>query len=248
MIYLLWGKDSFRAREKLMELVQYFRLKTSDLGIFRVESEDFEPSKFEELMKGQTLFEKKHLVVCNKIFENTQAKVFVEKNIEKISETPNVFLFIEDEVDEKLFSLFKEFAKKVQEFKTQKGPSSGNSRGRSLVTASPSPFAICDALAEKNKSRAWLLLQKSLIAGVTAEEIFYRIFWQIKTLLLVKKEPKENGLHPFVVKKNLYALKNFTEKELIDYSYRLLKVYHDARRGLEEFSLGLEKFIINIEK
>ena len=219
------------------ELIAFFLTKTSDLGIFRVESEDFEPVKFEELIKGKTLFEKKHVVVCSRIFENIVAQSFVEKNIERISATPNIFLFFEEEIEGKLLDLFKEHGEKVQEFKLKKEAGNKNDY---------KPFAIGDAVAEKNKIRAWVLFQKALLSGVAAEEIFYKIVWQIKALLLIKKAPKETGLHPFVVQKNLNNIKNFTEQELIDYSFELLKIYHDVRRGLEEFQIGLEKFLLTI--
>ena len=235
MIYLIYGKDSFQGREKLKELTDFFRTKIGNLGIFRIEDENFDPLQFEELIRSQMLFGKKHLVVCNRVLENTGAKFFVKKNIERISVTPNVFLFFEEEIEKELLDLFKKHGEKVQEFKLKKVVENQKDY---------KPFAICDAVAEKNKSRAWILFQKALLSGVPAEEIFYKIVWQIKTLLLVKKAPKETGLHPFVLKKNLWAIKNFTEKELVNYSFDLVKIYHDVRRGLEEFPLGLEKFFI----
>jgi len=116
------------------------------------------------------------------------------------------------------------------------------------------PFAICDAVAEKNNIRAWILFQQALMNGIDAEEIFWKIWWQIKSLLMIKNLlnvrgvnlEKETGLHPFVIKKNLSAIHNFGEGELQDYSFHLVKLYHDTRKGLEEFSLGLEKFLLNI--
>jgi len=239
MLYLIYGKDSFQGREKLKELTGFFQAKIGNLGIFRVEDENFDSLQFEELIRSQMLFGKKHLVVCNRVLENIRARIFVEKNIKRISATPNVFLFFEEEIEEKLLDLLKEHSEKVQEFKISQGPSLREPQGRSL-------FAICDAVAEKNKSRAWLLFQKALLSGVPAEEVFYKIVWQIKVLLLIKKVPKETGLHPFVVQKNLAVVKNFTEKELINYSFELLKIYHNIRRGLEEFPLGLEKFLIKL--
>ena len=240
MIYLVYGKDWFRSREKIRELLEFFRVKIGDLGIFRIEGDDFDPAKLEELIRSQMLFEKKHIVFCDKIFENLQAQNFVEKNIEKIAATPNIFLFLEEELDKKLLDMFKKYSKKVQEFKVSYKPHKEMSFG------DYNPFAICDAVAEKNKSRAWILFQKALLSGVPAEEVFYKIVWQIKALLLIKKVPQDTGLHPFVVQKNLANVKNFTEKELADYSFALLKIYHDTRRGLEEFPLGLEKFLINL--
>ena len=48
------------------------------------------------------------------------------------------------------------------------------------------PFAICDAFAEKNKAKAWTIYQQALRRGIPAEEVFFKILWQIKNLLLVK--------------------------------------------------------------
>lgn len=237
MLYLIYGKDSFQGREKLKELTNFFQTKIGNLGIFRIEDENFDSLQFEELIRSQMLFGKKHLVVCNRVLENIRARFFVEKNIERISATPNIFLFFEEEIEKELLDLFKEHSEKVQEFKLKR-----------VVEKQKDykPFAICDAVAEKNKNRAWVLFQKALLSGVPAEEIFYKIAWQIKALLLIKKIPKETGLHPFVVQKNLANVKNFTEQELINYSFELLKIYHDVRRGLEEFPIGLEKFLINL--
>jgi len=248
MIYLVYGKDWFRSREKIRELLEFFRVKIGSLGIFRIEGDDFDPAKLEELIRSQMLFEKKYIVFCDKIFENLQAHNFVEKNIEKIAATPNIFLFLEEELDKKLLDMFKKYSKKVQEFKVSYKPH------KEISFGDYNPFAICDAVAEKNKSRAWILFQKALLSGVPAEEVFYKIVWQVKNLLLIKKLStagvknieKETELHPYVVKKNLWSIKNFTEQELINYSFKLLKIYHDVRRGLEEFPLGLEKFLINI--
>ncbi len=245
MLYLIYGKDSFQGREKLKELTGFFQAKIGNLGIFRIEDENFDSLQFEELIRSQMLFGKKHLVVCNRVLENIRGRIFVKKNIERISATPNIFLFFEEEIERNLLDLFKEHGEKVQEFKLKRVIENQKDY---------KPFAICDAVAEKNKSRAWVLFQKALLSGIPAEEVFYKIVWQIKNLLLIKKLvaagvknlEKETGLHPFVIKKNLYAIKNFTEKELINYSFELLKIYHNIRRGLEEFPLGLEKFLIKL--
>ncbi|MCX6731560.1 MAG: hypothetical protein NTX55_01055 [Candidatus Parcubacteria bacterium] len=236
MFYLIYGKDSFQGREKLKELTDFFQAKIGNLGIFRIEDEDFDTLRFEELIRSQMLFGKKHLVVCNRVLENTAARIFVKKNIERISSTPNIFLFFEEEIEKELLDLLKKYSEKTQEFKLKQG----------LTFKDYKPFAICDAVAERNKNRAWVLLQKALLSGVPAEEVFYKVVWQIKALLLIKKCPNETGLHPFVVQKNLVNAENFTEKELTDHSFELLKIYHNVRRGLEEFPLGLEKFLINL--
>ena len=41
------------------------------------------------------------------------------------------------------------------------------------------------------------------------------------------------------------AAKNFTEDELVNYSYEMLKIYHEERRGESELPIELEKLLIN---
>lgn len=115
-------------------------------------------------------------------------------------------------------------------------------------------FHIADAVASRDKARAWLLFQKSLISGQDAEEVFWKIAWQIKNSLLLKgfigfpenKIAEITRLHPYVVKKNLSASRFFTEEELSRYSLDLVNLYHDSRRGMSDFETGVEKFLINL--
>ncbi len=294
MLYLLYGKDSFRSREKLNELLVFFRTKISNLGVFKIEEENFNPVELEEILRSQMLFEKKYVVVCDKIMENQAAQNFIEKNIANFSLSPNVFIFLEEELDDKILELFRQNSQKIQEFKLftgiklkkwvqEKAPKiplnvqeeiikncgsdlwcvnkeiekyelGGSFLPKGLTSGKYNPFAICDAVAAKDKSRAWILSQQALLAGVPAEEIFYKIVWQIKNLLLLKKLndakvgnlEKETKLHPYVIKKTLAATWNFSEEELKNYSFELVKIYHDVRRGLEEFPTGLEKFLLTI--
>ena len=95
-------------------------------------------------------------------------------------------------------------------------------------------------------------LPASIKAGHSGGGSFFKILWQIKNLLLVKKlmnakvadVGKESGLKPFVAGKAIKAVKNFTEGELINYSYEMLKIYHEERRGESELPIEFEKMLI----
>jgi len=84
--------------------------------------------------------------------------------------------------------------------------------------------------------------------------VFFKTLWQIKNLLLVKKlmnagvanVSKETGLHSFVAGKAIKAAKNFSEDELVNYSYEMLKIYHEERRGESELPIEFEKFLLCI--
>lgn len=300
MLYLIYGKDTFRSREKLKELLDFFRSKISNLGIFKIEMENFHESEFEELLRARTLFENKYIVVCENLLGGESASGFVLKKImsrlANCAESENIFIFLEENLEGDFLEEFKKHSQKTQEFNLLSGaklrkwfddkkiPASAQERiikncgsdlwraskeiekyelskgqtfvGRECLTFAKeyNPFAICDAFASKNKTRMWVLLQEALLSGIAAEEVFYKISWQLKNLLLIKKTvafgvknlEKETKLHPFVIKKTLAAARNFTEGELRNYSFDLVKLYHAVRSGKEEFQIGLEKFLLGI--
>lgn len=288
MTYLLFGNDSFRITQKLNELLDFFKSKFGETRVYKIEKENFNRERFEELIKSKTLFGNKIIVVCDRFLE--------EENISKCSQSENVFIFIEKELDEKILNKIKKEAEESYEFKLLSGAklkdwikNEINIRdakidnrfidgiikecGSDLWCASKeieklslsdsikysvndekkyNPFAICDAIAEKNKLKAWILLQKAIMLGVPAEEVFWKINWQVKNLLLVKRLSqipkidivKESGLHPFVARKTIFASKNFLEEELANFSSRLVDLYHNTRRGITDFEVGLERLLI----
>lgn len=290
MFYLIHGQDTYRSREKLNELLNHFKTKVSGLGFFKMDGESFNEAEFGELLKGRTLFEKKYVVVCEGILENKQTADFILGKMDNLAKTENMFLFLEENIDEKVLGEFKKMAYKVQEYKplddmklkawfaAKKIPANvasdiikkcgsdlwrasqeiekyqlGSGASKSSETPAYNPFVICDTFAEKNKVKSWIIYQQALKQGVPAEEVFFKILWQIKNLLMVKKlmnagianVDKESGLKPFVAGKAIKAAKNFTEDELINYSYEMLKIYHQERRGKSELPIEFEKFILS---
>lgn len=129
----------------------------------------------------------------------------------------------------------------------------GGETSKLIETAPYNPFAICDAFAEKNKIKTWVIFQQATLAGIPAEEVFFKILWQVKNLLTVKKLMNAGisniaqvaGLHSFVAGKAIKAAQKFSEEELVNYSYEMLKIYHKERRGEVELPIEFEKILIN---
>lgn len=296
MLYLFYGKDTYRSRQKLNEILSVFRSKRSDLALFNFDEQSFTEGSFKELLKSQTLFDEKHAVVCENILEDKNILRFILEQIENIAISQNVFIFLETDVEDKALEQLKEKAKQVQLFDLLTGTqlkkwiskeldkdnvsnievatesiikkcssnlwcaskeiekiSLGGNLEAQKILVGYNPFAIADAVGERNKRKAWLTLQQARMSGITDEEVFWKIVWQIKTLLLVKKSmeagvknlEKETGLHPFVAKKALHNLKNFAPGELEGMSYKAIEFYHKARINLVDFEVGLEKLIIS---
>ena len=107
-------------------------------------------------------------------------------------------------------------------------------------------FAITDALGARDKKRAWILYQGALAAGLSPEEIFYKIVWQVKCMLLASrtKSVKETDMKDFPYTKAKSYLKNFKEGEIEKLSEDLVMGYHKARRGEGEVETLVEKIIL----
>ncbi|MEK7162371.1 MAG: hypothetical protein AAB730_00755 [Patescibacteria group bacterium] len=108
----------------------------------------------------------------------------------------------------------------------------------------PNYFNFADAASGKKKYQALSLLRSYVRCGLGAEEAFWKLWWKIKTLRLVDSGEKSTGLHPFVEKKALADLQNFSSDELKKLSYELLDLFSEVRRGEATFEEGLEKILL----
>lgn len=109
-------------------------------------------------------------------------------------------------------------------------------------------FALTDALGARNKKEAWTTYQKALAAGLSAEEIFFKIFWQVKSMLLASKTKNvsETDMKAFPYSRAKSFLKNFKPGELEKLSEDLVIGYHQARRGEGEMETLVEKIILDL--
>jgi len=296
MLYLFYGEDSFRSRGELNKLINKLKENVGESSIFGIEADGFDQEQFEGLVKSNSLFGEKYLIICSRILQDVVIKDFIEKNLENIFKSQNIFIFWEDELEDSLAELFKGIGAKVKNFSKLTGVKlrkwiADQGEGLEVKISSDvqekivkkcggdlwcasneieryslsgvfeeesaglqyNPFAICDAVANKNKKQAWLLLQKAIMGGIAGEEIFWKVVWQIKTLLLIKKLQvvgadvyKESGLKPFVIGKATRVTQNFTEEKLVDYSTELVDIYHQAHLGGSDIPIALEKFLLGM--
>ena len=109
-------------------------------------------------------------------------------------------------------------------------------------------FSFTDAIGLRKKRDAWILYRKALSTGVSAEELFYKVFWQVKIMLLAgkTKSPTEAGMKPFPYNKARGFLKNFKSGELEALSFSLVSGYHQVRRGEGETETLLEKMLLSL--
>ncbi len=109
-------------------------------------------------------------------------------------------------------------------------------------------FALTDAIGSRNKREAWMLYHKAIASGMVPEEIFYKVLWQVKTMMLANKTntPEEADMKSYPYQKAKGFLRNFKSRELEKLFSNLIKGYHEVRRGNEETETFVEKTLLSL--
>jgi ATP-dependent Lon protease len=219
MIYLLHGTDTIQSRKKLRALLDSMFSKKMDASFVRVDTENFDESRIEEFVGGQGLFENKYIIVFDNLFADKNAKEAILKKLKEISETKNIFIFLEGRLNKAELNKFEKYAEKIQSFL-------GN-----LVSKSEKKFdifSLTEAFGKRDKKILWVLYQKAKLNNIADEQIQGILFWKIKSLILSAR----NGV--------------YSQNELKKLSNSLVSVYHDTRKSIHEMDNAMERFILGI--
>jgi len=237
MLYFIHGTDTTRSRVKLTALLDSLFAKKPNASFFKLNERSCTEASIDELCGGQGLFEQKYIVLLEDTLQNEQTRTAVLERLKTIGDSQNIFVLFERETDKPTRVKIEKRAAKTLEFAL---PKTGRKKDVFDI------FSLTDAFGARDKKRAWVLLQKAILAGLSPEEIHSMLFWQTKSMLLAKHEssPEHAGLNPFVYRKSKTAAQKFTDAELRRFSAGFVSLYHNARRGIVEFEMGLEQFLL----
>jgi DNA polymerase III delta subunit len=244
MYYLFYGKDTAKSRKKIGETVSAFQKKNPHSNVFRLSADDFSQAAFLEYLSGQSLFSDKFLITLDGVLKIVDVREFVLKNLEAVSSSHNVFIFLEEELKKADLYEVSQFAEKVFKFDLDEKKKDG--KGFNI-------FSIADTLGEKDKKKLWVIINKAERAGLSSEEIFWKLSWQVKNMLIAKAALKKGDwaveklkISPFVLAKSKKYSKNFTEDELETLFGKLVSLCHESRRGFSDFDTALEAFVLTL--
>ncbi len=239
MIYLLYGSDTDKARGKLHDLVGSLLKKKPDASHEKMTDETFDEAHLDELISASGLFGSKAIVEIHHVFRNKDAKPVLLERLKDIAASENIFVILESTLTKVEVTKFEKHAEKIQAFesKEEKAP-----------IKDFNIFSLTEALGKRDKKQLWVLYTKAKLKDISDEEIHGILFWQIKAMraAVLVDNAKDAGLNPFVYQKSKGFIKYFASDELQKVSSKLVEIYHNARRGITEFDIGLEKFILEM--
>lgn len=237
MLYSFYGTDLIKSRKKYQALLDALLVKNPQAELFLVNKENFDRGRFEELIVGQTLFYSKYLVGCDNLLDDIEILTAVKKHIKDIAASANVFVFLENHELKEGIKLLGKYATKSQEINLLE----------KKETAIFNLFTLTDAISARNPTLAWTLYEEALRRGLSPDEIYWKVIWVIKNLLLVKSDAKKDlKLNPYVLKKAELGAKNYRFEELAQLSSRLTSLYHTQFPDSEGFELELEEILAQL--
>lgn len=241
MIIYYWGADCAGSRRAARAEFLVQREKFPEAPVFDLAGENLTREELQEAVYARPLLGGGAIAFFDQLSIKSPLISFVTENLTSLAKSDNLFVFWEDEKGEALAELVAMVGGGVKEFKptTDKKLSSQES---------VNIFAVADALGNRDRKQTWLLYHDALRHGVPAEEVFWKFAWKVKTLLLVATAPPGSPLplKPYPLSQAKRQLKNYKLTELVSLSSRLVKLYHDARRGLADFDLNLERLILEV--
>lgn len=121
-------------------------------------------------------------------------------------------------IEESLAAEAKKFFKKyehveLQEFKASKKDDK-------------SIFGLASAFRSRDPKTMWLTYRQLVDNGTTAHQMIGIVWWQLKSMLLVKHDPQGHELKPFVATQASKALAKYPNSDLEEKAQALLDVYH----------------------
>lgn len=178
MFIFLYGKDTYRSRQKLKEIIEHYKKvhkKGLDLKYFNSERLNFQD--FKDEIRTSSMFGQKKLVILVDVFTNSRFKEEFLKEKEIFKKTENIILFYENSSPRKGDPLFKFLKKygKTQEFVILKGKKLGDWVKKEF---------------EKYKTQIDIQTQRMLIDFIGSD--LYRFSNEIKKLVAFKRNKKIN--------------------------------------------------------
>lgn len=106
-----------------------------------------------------------------------------------------------------------------------------------------SPFALQDAIGEKNVKKIWLEYEKIRFAGVEADELIHKMISKVRDMVAINlgAGKEDLGIKDYPYSKSKKDLKNWKKEELEDFYENLIGAFHRSRMGVRpnDYSIGL---------
>lgn len=141
-----------------------------------------------------------------------------------------------------MLSLFKQYEGVFEE---KEDPQKGIKKEREY---SYSPFALQDAIGERNVKNIWIEYQKLILLGVIPNSLFYNVASKVRDMLYITKgaEAEDLDIKDYPYRKSKGHIKNWKKKDLEIFYEDLIDVLYKSRTSGFDLGAGLEKLLLSL--
>ena len=234
MLYVFHGSDETVVANKRVAFLAALRKKRPEAEVFVFDTHNIDTKTLDDVLYAQGLFFSKHIIVLNGLCEKADTKAMLVERASVFGTTEHVVIVHEAVLDAATVKALAPHAKEMSEHKKV---------AKKMTT---NPFAIAEALAQKNRKELWLSCVEQLRNGAEAEMILGTLHWQVRMLLFAKQgvSAEDAGVKPYALQKAARCANNFTMQELRELSRSIVRLYHDAHRGIVPMHTGLERWCL----
>jgi len=193
-------------------------------------------------IESRSLFagpEVSEMLVLDNISENAEAWGVLKEIAEVVVKSEGKVVMLESDLKKEEVEFFEELRAKVEDLREKKG-----------IEYNFSPFALQDAVGERNAKHAWIEYIKLANSGIEAEEIAPKVINKMRDMISINKGASKEDLgikSDFPYNKSKRDLKNWKIEAAEKFYTKLISIYHEARSsGGIELSIALEKELLKI--
>lgn len=110
------------------------------------------------------------------------------------------------------------------------------------------PFALQDAIGEKNIKKIWIEYNKLILQGIESEDLIHKIVSKVRDMSAISKGAKAADLFikDYTYSQSRRHIKNWKETDFKNFYTKLVSIYHQSRMGGENLGLALEKTLLSL--
>ncbi len=206
MLYLYTGTDREKARTAMKaEMKKHGK----DAAIVRI-SDAHSIADLQSALGGRGMFDTSRVVILDSVLMNEAMHDIAIEALSHMRDSEDVFFMFEEKPNAATRRILEKHAEQSQKFDAAKKPEDN------------AIFALKSALAQADKKKLWIGIERELIAGKSPEAVHGFLFWAAKSMVL-----QGGGKRARELVASLAALP------------------HEARRTGEELDYALERFVLS---
>lgn len=251
MISVFHGSERERVVSESQKHLSLLLSKNPLAQVINFEFGEGEAEKIKNLAATNSLFSESYIISIRYFNETALGRELFLNLIPHLTQSNHEIIILDGTLTKEPLTKLEETGAKIS--KHMKPAPTGYAVAREVkpvhqVFANYNIYRFSDAFGNHEKRQLWVEYHTAKEAGLPAEELFWKINWQLRQMLMVSKMKPDDktDMKPYSISKAKTFLKKYTDKELLELSKKLICIYHDARRGLADFDTALERLILEI--